>query len=61
MGVQGGVQGTSGAPHRWSRPSGPPVLQAAADEIIALRQQHDAIGKHVVPDLRRILGAIFPD
>jgi hypothetical protein len=37
------------------------VLLDAAAEIITLRQQHDAIGRHVVHDLRRIRGAIFPD
>jgi hypothetical protein len=36
-------------------------LLAAATEIIALRQQHDAIGRHVVGDLWRVLGAIFSD
>jgi hypothetical protein len=36
------------------------VLHEAGDTIIALRQ-HDAIGRHVVGDLRKIIGALFAD
>jgi hypothetical protein len=37
------------------------TLTSAAAEIAQLRRQRDAIGRHVVPELRKIIGAMFSD
>jgi hypothetical protein len=42
-------------------PDEAPTLHAAADEIMSLRREREAMGGHVVRDLRRVLAAWFPD
>jgi hypothetical protein len=40
-------------------PDEAPTVHAAADEILSLRREREAMGAHVVRDLRRVLAAWF--